>query len=236
MTWLATVIEVLPKLRTKFQLSGLVVALAAVVATRAVAPQAVNAQLSAGAIGVLFIVFGQVFSSLKDFPERERSRLVLLLFGIFCVFIVTLVIVTGFFVARADSTPITEIRVPSDAIVWRDNYQLLLDVRLSGGCSDGPQAIDKHDLYDVLDRLDLVGEPELQSFKAEIVSMEKSQIATDKEKNCLSAAIGGDQLFLRADVLSKLRALIRGARRRALSERVDVEALEQPPHREPILF
>jgi hypothetical protein len=108
MSWFTKLLEVLPNIRTRLQLSGLVVAVAAVVATRAVVPQAVNAQLSAGAIGVLFIVFGQVFSSLKDFPEHERSRLVLVLFGFFCVFVVTLVVTTGLFVSRAGATNPTD--------------------------------------------------------------------------------------------------------------------------------
>lgn len=105
MEWFTSIVEVLPKLRSKLLLSGLIVAVAAIIAMREVVPQAVNAQISAGAVGVLFIVFGQVFSSLKDIPEQDRTKLLTSLFITFCVFVVALVIVTGVFVSRVSDNP-----------------------------------------------------------------------------------------------------------------------------------
>jgi hypothetical protein len=101
MSIFSTLAEVLPKLKTKLQLSGFIVLIAAVVATRSIAPTALNAQISAGAIGILFIVFGQVFSSLRDIPETDRSRLILLMFSVFCLFVLALVVTTSVFIAKA---------------------------------------------------------------------------------------------------------------------------------------
>lgn len=98
--WTAELANVLPKLKSKLQLSGFALLVAAVVATQAVAPDNTFAQLSAGAVGILFIVFGQVFSSLKDFPEQERTRLVLTLFVLFCIFVLTLGILTAYALKR----------------------------------------------------------------------------------------------------------------------------------------
>ena len=137
MAWVTTVVEALPKLRTKLQLTGLIVAIAAIVATRAVAPQALNAQLSAGAVGVLFIVFGQVFSSIKDFPEQERSRLVLLLFGIFCIFVLALIVVTGFFVSRAAETSPGKPATDQSATLVQPTGEKSATFSLSGSFDNG---------------------------------------------------------------------------------------------------
>lgn len=119
----STLAEALPKLKTKLQLSGFIVLIAAVVATRSIAPTALNAQISAGAIGILFIVFGQVFSSLRDIPETDRSRLILFMFSVFCLFVLALVITTSIFIAKAGpTTPLT----PADAVLVPTKGSLLI--------------------------------------------------------------------------------------------------------------
>jgi hypothetical protein len=89
--------SILPKLRNRFALIGLVVAVAGFVATRIVAPEYVHAQIAAGTIGVLFLVFGQVFHHIASFPEAERTRLITRLFIVFVLLVLALVALTGYF-------------------------------------------------------------------------------------------------------------------------------------------
>src|SRR5437868_7782376 len=91
MSWFNELIKALPAIRTKFQLTGLIVGVAAFVAVKFAAPDAIVAQISAGAIGVLFLVFGQIFQSIPSFPEHQRVTLVITLFITFVVFILVLV-------------------------------------------------------------------------------------------------------------------------------------------------
>jgi hypothetical protein len=72
-------------------LTGLIVGVAAFVAVRFAAPDAVVAQICAGSIGVLFLIFGQIFQAISHFPERDRVKLVITLFITFLVFILCLV-------------------------------------------------------------------------------------------------------------------------------------------------
>lgn len=93
--------DLLPKIRTRLQLSGLVITVGAFVAVRTIAPNAIKAQISAGAIGVAFVVFGQVFQVLKDFPEKDRAKVVITLFVVFCFFVLFLVGLTSVLVIKA---------------------------------------------------------------------------------------------------------------------------------------
>src|ERR1017187_6325715 len=81
----------LPRLKTRIQLAGFVVVAAVLVATmRAQSPEYLQTEITGGAIGVLFIVFGQVFASLADFPEQHRARLIVTLFVLFICFVLAL--------------------------------------------------------------------------------------------------------------------------------------------------
>lgn len=97
MSFFAQIASLLPKLRNRFALIGLVVAVAGFVATRVAAPEYVHAQIAAGTVGVLFLVFGQVFHHLGSFPEVERTRLISRLFVIFVILVLSLVGLTGYF-------------------------------------------------------------------------------------------------------------------------------------------
>lgn len=88
-------VAILPRLRTKIGLVGLIVTVGAFVATRSVAPGSTGAQLSAGAIGVTVIIFGQIFYFLALIPERDRAKFVLAMFALFCALLVTLVVLTA---------------------------------------------------------------------------------------------------------------------------------------------
>src|SRR5438874_11323207 len=94
MDFLHSLVEALPKLRTKIQLSGLVVTVAAFVITKLAAPSSVPAQICAGAIGILIIVFAQFFENLQKFPEQRREHVFIKLFVVFCIFLLTLLIAT----------------------------------------------------------------------------------------------------------------------------------------------
>jgi hypothetical protein len=89
--WFISLIKVLPAIKTKIQLTGLVIGAAAFVAVRFASPDAVVAQICAGSIGVLFLVFGQIFGALDKFPEDKRVKLVTILFLAFILFILALV-------------------------------------------------------------------------------------------------------------------------------------------------
>jgi uncharacterized protein YjbI with pentapeptide repeats len=101
MDWIDQLARVLPKLKTQLQLTGFIVLIVGVVATRVVAPDQIHAQISAGAIGIVILVFAQIFRYLKDFPLEERVRLILVLFIAFIVFILALVGMTGYFISRS---------------------------------------------------------------------------------------------------------------------------------------
>jgi hypothetical protein len=100
MAFLDTLVGVLPRIKTRLQYSGLLVAVAGFIATKAISPNAVSAQISAGAVGILFIVFGQVFARLESFPTQERTKLILWLFVLFALFTLGLVGLTGWLVVN----------------------------------------------------------------------------------------------------------------------------------------
>jgi hypothetical protein len=89
-------LDAIPKLRGRIQLAGFVVTVAAFVATRTVAPDAVLAQISAGAIGVCIIVFGQLTVLVETLLPKDRAGFITKLFFFFLVFIIALVALTGF--------------------------------------------------------------------------------------------------------------------------------------------
>ncbi len=81
----------LPKLKTRIQLTGVIILVGGIIATRAIAPDQTLPTVYVGAIGILFIVFGQVFPYLRTFPEKDRANLLVKLFLIFSLLILGLV-------------------------------------------------------------------------------------------------------------------------------------------------
>lgn len=120
----------LPSLRNKFAVTGVIVAVAGYVATRAVDASAVQAQICVASLGITFLVFGQVFHAIEFFPPKQRSSLVLSLFIIFALLVLGLIGATGYFLlegkripptqtafdARSDRTPIPPNRVQHDSL------------------------------------------------------------------------------------------------------------------------
>jgi hypothetical protein len=84
--------SLLPQIRTQLQVTGLIAVVGGFIATHALAPDQILIQIAGGAIGVLFLFFGQWFRSLKDYPEEKRVRLTLWLFALFIAFILALVL------------------------------------------------------------------------------------------------------------------------------------------------
>jgi hypothetical protein len=93
----------LPKLKTRLQLTGLVILVGGFLVARSVAPEEVHAQICVGVIGVLFLVFGQVFNAIRDIPELERARLLFRLFLVFAVLVVALIVATGYFLVQGST-------------------------------------------------------------------------------------------------------------------------------------
>lgn len=115
---LQSIAGALPKLRGRFAVGGILIAVAGSVATRFAAPEAIHAQVSAGAVGVAFLVFGLLFPALASFPEADRARLVLRLFSVFVVLILALVALTGYFLVSAQPEFVTyqiPLSTPPDA-------------------------------------------------------------------------------------------------------------------------
>jgi hypothetical protein len=79
-------VEVLPRIRTKIQLTGLAVAIVGFVMIRLASPDAVRAQLAAGSIGICLVVFAQIFHFMEAFPARSRVTLVIAIFFAFLIF------------------------------------------------------------------------------------------------------------------------------------------------------
>src|SRR5205809_6732039 len=80
MAWLTEIIKILPAIKSKFQLTGMIVGIAAFVAVRVASPDAIVAQVCAGTIGVLFLIFGQIFQPIPSFPEHDSVKLDITLF------------------------------------------------------------------------------------------------------------------------------------------------------------
>lgn len=90
LSWIKALAKILPEVRTQIQLVGFIVLVAGVVATRVAVPKSVTAQVAAGSIGLLFIVFGLILAKLDRFPPEQRMRLVLILFPTGCIFVLSL--------------------------------------------------------------------------------------------------------------------------------------------------
>ena len=100
-----TLARVLPKIKTPLQLSGAAIIVVGSLAMHFAQPGNNVAMLTVGGVGVGFLVFGQLFSYLKDFREIDRPLVFLVSFVIFCLFIVTMV----FLVVRVTAGPTMKI-------------------------------------------------------------------------------------------------------------------------------
>ena len=127
-TFFSRLAMMLPRVRSKFAVAGVLITVAGFIATRSVAPDAVQAQVSAGAIGVLFLVFGQVFHHLSSFPERDRLRLITRLFVLFVILVLALLVITGFFLQSKGS--VIQALVPPPAFDVRDTKLPILTNQL----------------------------------------------------------------------------------------------------------
>ena len=92
--------QLLPKIKTRLQLSGLVIALVFSLFVHFAKPGDLLALITAGGVGISFLIFGQLFHFLKDFKEDERPKIFLASFTIFCLFTLTLLILTIVLVRR----------------------------------------------------------------------------------------------------------------------------------------
>lgn len=110
---LAQLSDVLPKLKNKFQFLGAVVLITAVYVVRYVAPNALPAQIAAGAIGVIFLVFAQLLPILPHLPKTERAKFVIRMFYGALTFILLLIGLIVYFLSST-STP-TRMIASSDA-------------------------------------------------------------------------------------------------------------------------
>lgn len=71
MDFFGRIVGALPRLRTKLSVTGLIVAVAGYIATRAVEPSAIQAQISVAALGIVFLVFAQAFHGIENFPQSS---------------------------------------------------------------------------------------------------------------------------------------------------------------------
>jgi hypothetical protein len=91
-------VSMIPKLKTPIQISGLVMIVVGYITARAFSPDNILAQIIAGAVGVPFLVFGQVFPYLNKFPEATRDRLIIRLFFGCIIFFVVLAMIAAYLV------------------------------------------------------------------------------------------------------------------------------------------
>ena len=93
----------IPRLKTKLQLTAFITSAAVIFLLRVVVPDNIPAQICSGLIGISLIVFAQIFRFLDSFPARDRGRVVLRLFGLFCVVTITLLALTIGFLMSGNS-------------------------------------------------------------------------------------------------------------------------------------
>src|SRR5262249_32549541 len=92
--FLERLILVLPKIKTKIQLTVFALIVVAIVATRLARPDNVPAQIAGGAVGLVILFFSQLPELVKNAPEDRRVKLVISLFSIACIFVLGLAALT----------------------------------------------------------------------------------------------------------------------------------------------
>jgi hypothetical protein len=86
--------RILPGIKTTLQLSGLAVGLAFALFVHFAKPGDNIALITAGSVGISLVIFGQLFHFLKDFEQRDRPKVFLWSFAVFCLFTLSLLIIT----------------------------------------------------------------------------------------------------------------------------------------------
>ena len=112
--------RLLPKIRTKLQLSGLVVGLAFALFVHFAKPGDNLALITAGSVGISLVVFGQLFHFLQDFASRDRPKVFLASFAVFCVFTLAVLLISILLLRRPSMSiskydPAPEIEAASHA-------------------------------------------------------------------------------------------------------------------------
>lgn len=79
-TVFSNIARIIPKLRTKIQLFGVIIAVVGVIATRIVAPDFVLSQIAGGAIGLVIMIFASITSVLPHINESFRGTFFIILF------------------------------------------------------------------------------------------------------------------------------------------------------------
>jgi hypothetical protein len=82
--------ELLPKLKTTLQLSGLALGLVFGLFVHFVKPGDNVALITAGSVGISLVIFGQLFHFLKEFRAIDRPKVFLFSFVMFCGFTLAL--------------------------------------------------------------------------------------------------------------------------------------------------
>jgi tetratricopeptide (TPR) repeat protein len=103
-TGIAGFLKILPRIKTHIQLSAFLATVVIFLLIRLFQPDNVPAQISGGMIGICIIVFSLVFNFLHVFPERDRARVVLVLFSIFAGVVLVLVGVTSYLLVHRTNT------------------------------------------------------------------------------------------------------------------------------------
>jgi hypothetical protein len=106
----------LPRLSTRIQLSGFALTVGAGIVWAGLGTNHDMVIIPIALIGVLLLVFGQLFQYLLDVKEEQRASLILKMFGMFCGLATVLVVVSGAFLWQELKLPKTN---PADANVVR---------------------------------------------------------------------------------------------------------------------
>jgi heme/copper-type cytochrome/quinol oxidase subunit 4 len=83
-------LSTIPKIKTGLQLSAFLVTAAILLVMKDSQPNAILVKICLGGIALVIIVFAQIFTYIKDFPETSRGRTVIVLFSTACTFILIL--------------------------------------------------------------------------------------------------------------------------------------------------
>ncbi|MBI5215740.1 MAG: hypothetical protein HY960_08300 [Ignavibacteriae bacterium] len=90
------VTKILPQITSKIRLVGLAIMLIGILLARFFNPEALLAQISGGAIGLVVLIFSLFFPYIKDFPEYQRGKIFLISFSLTIFLILSLSIFTVF--------------------------------------------------------------------------------------------------------------------------------------------
>lgn len=135
----AKIVEVIPKLKTTINLIGFIVMIGAFVAVYSVNPENLQAQISAGAIGVTIIVFGQIFHFLNLIPEAQRAIYIVVMFLIFVVFASGLVYLTASLLNQTEIRSVTLNSIHQGNIISPNTFD---DLDVSWNASGADQEIE----------------------------------------------------------------------------------------------